>query len=110
MHPVEQVLYFTTLLVHFVLPSHPIHFLFHAFAMALNPALSHSGFDALLVRDRRQLEMGEFFHQLHHRYFECNYGTPEMPWDRWFRTFHNGTEDDTATVKQRRAEMFSPKD
>lgn len=107
MHPVEQVLYFSTLLVHFVLPSHPIHFLFHAFAMALNPALSHSGFDALLVKDKRQLELGEFFHQLHHRYFECNYGTPEMPWDRWFRTFHNGTEQDTDVVKQRRVRMYT---
>ena len=108
MHPVEQVLYFSTLLVHFIVPSHPVHFLFHAFAMALNPALSHSGFDALLIKDKRKLEMGEFFHQLHHRYFECNYGTPEMPWDKWFHTFHDGSEKDTLATRTRKQTMYGP--
>jgi len=35
MHPVEHVLYYSGVLVHFVLPSHPIHVLFHLFALNL---------------------------------------------------------------------------
>ena len=107
MHPLETLPYFSGLLIHLVVPSHPVHFLFHAYALALNPAFSHSGFDALLVRDKRQLELGEFFHQLHHRYFECNYGTPEMPWDKWFATYHNGTEEDTRSTRERKKRMYT---
>ena len=62
MHPLETLPYYSGLLIHLIVPSHPMHFLFHAYALALNPAFSHSGFDALLVRDKRQLELGEFFH------------------------------------------------
>ena len=105
MHPLEILPYFSGLLIHLIIPSNPVHFLFHVYTLALNPALSHSGFDALLVRDKRRLELGEFFHQLHHRYFECNYGTPEMPWDKWFSTFHDGTERDTHRTRERKRKM-----
>ena len=90
MHPLELLPYFSGLLIHLVIPSHPVHFLFHAYALALNPAFPHSGFDALFIKNKRSLKTGEFFHQLHHRYFNCNYGTPEMPWDKWFKTYHDG--------------------
>ena len=50
-------------------------------------------------------ELGDFFHQLHHRYFECNYGTIEMPWDKWFGSFHDGTPEATAMVRERRRKM-----
>ena len=36
--------------------------------------------------------MGDFFHQLHHRYFECNYGELTSPLDKWFGSFHDGTQ------------------
>jgi lathosterol oxidase len=51
------------------------------------------------------MDLGYFFHQLHHRYFECNYGTDEMPWDKWFGTFHDGTADATGQVRERRKRM-----
>ena len=47
------------------------------------------------------------FLKLHHRYFECNYGTPEMPWDKWFSTYHNGTEEDTRSARARKKRMSS---
>ena len=50
--------------------------------------------------------MGDFFHQLHHRYFECNYGTVEMPWDRWFGSFHDGTAQATADTRARKKRMY----
>ncbi len=108
MHPVEHLLYFSSVAIHFVVASHPAHFLFHIYIQALNPAASHSGFGGLLVRDRKRVELGDFFHQLHHRYFECNYGTAEMPWDRWFGSFHDGTEDATRRTRERKRRMHGP--
>ena len=105
MHPLETLPYFSGLLIHLIVPSHPAHFLFHVYALSLNPALSHSGFDALLISDKRRLELGEFFHQLHHRYFECNYGTPEMPWDKWFLTYHDGIDKNTRNTRDRKKKM-----
>ncbi|WP_287307857.1 hypothetical protein [Mesorhizobium sp.] len=49
--------------------------------------------------------MGDFFHQLHHRYFECNYGGTEVPLDAWFGTFHDRSEEATARTRVRLKEM-----
>jgi len=38
-----------------------------------------------------------FFHQLHHRFFTCNYGNVELPMDRWFGSFNDGS---TAATKR----------
>jgi len=107
MHPVEHVLFFTNFLIHFVVPSHPIHVLFHGYMQATHPVFSHSGFDRLHVKDRERAKMGDFFHQLHHRYFECNYGTVEMPWDRWFGSFHDGSEKATVKTRARKKRMHA---
>ena len=92
MHPIEHILYFSTVVIHFVVPSSPIHVLFHFYQQGLNPAFSHSGFDSIVIKDKKRFKAGDFFHQLHHRYFNCNYGTIEMPWDRFFGTFNDGTK------------------
>ena len=91
MHPVEHILYFSSVLIHFVVPSHPAHVLFHFYLEGLNPAFSHSGYDGVMVENDKKMETGDFFHQLHHRHINCNYGTVEMPWDRLFGTFRDGT-------------------
>ncbi len=91
MHPVEHIIYFSSILIHAVVASHPVHVMFHLYIQALDPAFSHSGFDGLVLKDKKRMELGDFFHQLHHRFFDCNYGTSEMPWDRWFNSFHDGT-------------------
>ena len=93
MHPVEHVLYFSSVAVHFFVASHPIHFLFHCYYVALLPAASHSGFEGLQIAGKERMKLGNFYHQLHHKHFSCNYGTLEMPWDRWFGSFHDGTEE-----------------
>ncbi len=51
--------------------------------------------------------MGEFFHQLRHRYRECNYGSSETHWDRLFGTFHDGSEQATDVIKERRGMMHA---
>ncbi len=102
MHPIEHALYFSTFLIHFVIASHPIHFLFHAYFQGAGPAASHSGYEALTAKGKNRMELGTFFHQLHHKFYKCNYGTNEMPWDRWFGSFHNGTEEATARIRKRK--------
>ncbi len=100
MHPGESLFYFTTVLIHFVVPSHPVIFLFHIYSHALGPAFSHAGFEKLLLKDKKLMAAGQFHHQLHHRFFECNYGTTEMPWDEWFGSFHDGSEEATERVRE----------
>ncbi|UWQ92230.1 sterol desaturase family protein [Rhodobacteraceae bacterium M382] len=106
MHPVETAIYFSSLLIHLVVPSHPVHVLFHAYLNGLNPAVSHSGFEGIVSGGRRRFSAGDFFHQLHHRYFECNYGTAEMPWDVMFGSFHDGSDTATRATRERKKQMY----
>ena len=107
MHPVEHVLFYTNFAIHLVVPSHPLHVLFHGYVQSTHPVFSHSGFEKLVVNDSPQLRMGVYFHQLHHRYFECNYGTVEMPWDRWFGSYHDGTGRATEEARARKTQMYT---
>ena len=106
MHPVEHVIYVSSVLVHFVLPSHPVIVLVHLYSRCLGPAFSHSGFEKLLVKDTAVFDSADFHHQLHHRFFECNYGTVDAPWDRWFDSFHDGSDGSTARVREHRKRMY----
>ena len=45
---------------------------------------------------------GDYFHNLHHRYFEVNYGTILLPLDHWFGTFHDGSVEAHEQMKSRR--------
>ncbi|MDO6481431.1 sterol desaturase family protein [Shimia thalassica] len=107
MHPVEHLLYLSSLLIHCVIPSHPIHLFFHVIYLAPGAAMTHTGYEDLLIKDKRKLALGTFYHQLHHRYYECNYGNQEMPWDRWFGTFHDGSDEGTKETRSRKKDMYS---
>ena len=93
MHPVEHVIYFSTLLIHFVIPSHPLHVFYHIYWLVLGTVSTHAGYEEIWVRKKSLLQVGSFFHQIHHRYFNCNYGNPEIPFDRWFGSYNDGTEE-----------------
>ncbi|MFK7857448.1 MAG: sterol desaturase family protein [Granulosicoccus sp.] len=105
MHPVEHLLFFSSVLIHWLLAAHPIHILFHMQHQALTAVTSHAGFEGLLVKDRNALALGNFHHQMHHRYFECNYGNLEVPWDKVFGSFHDGTEQSHEDFLQRRKKL-----
>ena len=107
MHPVEHLLYLSSLLIHCVIPSHPIHLYFHVIYLAPGAAMTHTGYEDLLIKDKRKLALGSFYHQLHHRHYECNYGNQEMPWDRLFRTFHDGSDEGTKETRSRKKDMYS---
>jgi len=106
MHPVEHLLYFSSLAIHWIVPSHPVHLIFHVIYEGPGAAMTHTGYEDLLIKDKRRLALGTFYHQLHHRYYECNYGNQEMPWDRWFGTFHDGTEAATQETRARKKRMY----
>jgi sterol desaturase/sphingolipid hydroxylase (fatty acid hydroxylase superfamily) len=101
MHPVEHLLYFSVVLIHWIVPSHPIHFLFNAQHTALTPAGGHHGFEGPILKGR--IPTGSYFHYLHHRYFECNYGESTLPFDKWFGTFTDGTPDGAVSTRTRSA-------
>ena len=102
MHPIETFIYLTSVLIHFVILSSPFHIIYHLQFMIFNAVIAHSGFDGLLVNNRKRLSLGRFHHQLHHRYFECNYGNAEMPWDKWFKTFHDGSDNAMSEIRKNR--------
>ena len=101
MHPVEHLLYFGTALIHFVLPSSPVHVVCHLMFFALYAVMTHTGYEGLLVRGTKRVHLGNFHHQLHHRFFEVNYGTLEVPWDKLFGSFHDGTDEGHEAMKAR---------
>lgn len=109
MHPVEHAIFFSSILVHFIVPSSPFHILFHMQHQSLTAATSHTGYEAFLIKDKKYLALGTFHHQLHHRYFDCNYGNLEMPWDKWFGSFHDGTDESHTAVKERKSLIFRQK-
>jgi sterol desaturase/sphingolipid hydroxylase (fatty acid hydroxylase superfamily) len=94
MHPVEHLLYFSVLLIHLVVPSHPIHMLFNAQHTALTPAGGHHGFEGPVLKGK--VPTGSYFHYLHHRYIKINFGENTLPLDKWFGTFMNGLPKDAA--------------
>jgi len=102
MHPLEHVLYFSCILIHWVVPSHPIHMLMNAQHAAFTPAQGHVGFEKLEIKGTSGVPAASYFHQLHHRYFECNYGEPDFPLDLWFGTSHDGSSESHRMMKQKR--------
>jgi sterol desaturase/sphingolipid hydroxylase (fatty acid hydroxylase superfamily) len=109
MHPVESMLYMSSVLVFFLIPAHPVIVLLHLYIKAIGPCFTHSGFESVMVGEQKLVDTGDFHHQLHHRYFECNYGTAEMPWDCWFGSFHDGSEAATKRIRARKKLIFSRK-
>ncbi len=101
MHPVEHVVYFSTVVVQWLLALHPINALYQIQLAAFLPALSHSGFEKVMMGENFSLDGGSHFHYLHHKHFECNYGGSLVPLDRLFGTFHDGTVEADATMRER---------
>ncbi len=102
MHPLEHLIYFSSILIHGVVAAHPLHILFHMMHQSLTAATSHTGYNGLLVGGKNRLALGTFHHQLHHRYLDCNYGNLEVPCDTWFGTFHDGTTAAHEQLQQQR--------
>ena len=101
MHPLEHVLYFTGVLLHWVIVSHPIHALFHLQHAALSPPQGHTGFERIVVKGKG-VSVGTYGHYLHHKYFECNYSGDGVPlFDILFGTWHDGSDQAQERMNKR---------
>ena len=102
MHPIEHLVYFSTILLFFLIPSHPIHMINLASRLGVAPAQGHTGFDRVVVGEEASMDTSYFAHYLHHKYFEVNYSDGMVPLDRWFGSFHDGTPEANEAMKARR--------
>ncbi len=109
MHPVEHLFLYSDLAIYFIVASHPIHVIFNAMLHTVGGPTSHCGFHTVRLTRFFSLQLGDFMHQLHHRYFDCNYGSYETPWDKVFGSFHDGTPQGDRLIKERRRRMFEKK-
>ncbi len=105
MHPLEHIVYLSTILIHFVVPSTPFLIAFHLMYFTLSAATTHTGYQGIVINGKLVLPLGTFHHQLHHRYFTCNYGGLEMPWDQWTGSFHDGTTESHQAFLNRRKQQ-----
>ncbi len=102
MHPIEHLFYFSGVLLHWFVASHPVHILFHLQHAALSPAQGHCGFDRISISDGMSISTDNYFHYLHHKYFECNYGGDGFPaFDMLFGTFNDGTKAAKGRLEKR---------
>ena len=109
MHPVEHSVWFSAVFVLLLIPSHPILAIFIMQLQAITAVTSHCGYENLLLNKNIKFRLGDFFHQLHHRFYDCNYGTFETPWDQWFETYHDGSIEGDIWMKQRRQQLTQHK-
>ncbi|MEM7093085.1 MAG: sterol desaturase family protein [Actinomycetota bacterium] len=102
MHPLEHLLYLSLPFVFLVVPGSPFIATFCLVYLMLSPSPSHSGFDRFKMGEGMNFHGGDYFHNLHHRYFEVNYGMLLLPMDKWFGTFHDGSQEAHEEMKDRR--------
>ena len=105
MHPGEHVVLYSDIVLFLIVPAHPVHFLFALMHHTLGAPLSHTGYDGIRVGRRFTMPVGDYFHQLHHRFIECNYGGPESPIDDMLDSLHDGTPEGDAHIAERRRRL-----
>jgi len=109
MHPLEHLFLYSDVAIHWLVASHPVHVIFNAMLHTVAGPTSHCGYHEVRLTRFFSLKLGDFMHQLHHRYFDCNYGSYETPWDKIFGSFHDGTDAGNEYIKERRRRMFEKK-
>ena len=103
MHPVELLLYFSGVLVHLLVGSHPVIALYHLHFAGFGAAVGHVGFHTVETGPDRGFDAHGFTHYLHHKYFEVNYGDGLVPLDKWFGTWHDGSAEGDRLMEERLA-------
>lgn len=93
MHPVEHLFYLGVCLWHIVIPSNPIIALYQLHFAGFGAIPGHIGFDKIELSEKKVMDSHAYIHNLHHKYFEVNYGDGLIPLDKWFGTFHDGSAE-----------------
>ena len=105
MHPIEHVIYFGIILTIFIVPTHPIHMINLASRLGLLAVPGHTGFDKVAVGKKTIINTSYYAHYLHHKYFEVNYADGIFPLDKWFGSFHDGSDKGDELMKARRKKI-----
>ena len=100
MHPVEHLMYFSVIALTWIIPVHPVIIVLVTLWFVASPSTSHCGFDYIKV-GRFRISTGDWFHQLHHQYFDLNYGNTPTPLDRVFGSWHDGSKESLMAQKNR---------
>eukprot|EP01065_Artemidia_motanka_P025134 TRINITY_DN3001_c0_g1_i1.p1 TRINITY_DN3001_c0_g1~~TRINITY_DN3001_c0_g1_i1.p1 ORF type:complete len:438 (+),score=73.36 TRINITY_DN3001_c0_g1_i1:66-1379(+) len=79
MHPIEHLYYYACMAAPLYVTCSPIVMAWIGLHAAISPACPHSGHEDHWHSDQ--------FHYVHHARFDCNFGIPAVPLDRWFGTY-----------------------
>jgi len=60
----------------------------------------------ITTSEDRTFSSDSYAHYLHHKYFECNYADGILPLDKWFGTFHDGSEEAQERLRYRLKEKL----
>merc|ERR1711936_1196283 len=89
MHPIEATLYYSAALIPVSLGVHPVHALAVIVDCAMGAWLGHDGF--------MWPGSGDYFHMLHHKHFDCNYGAMHVPLD-WLLGTYAGSKEEASQI------------
>jgi hypothetical protein len=103
MHPVEHLLYWSDILIHLILPSHPLLVLYHLQVTGSGAVIGHVGLYNVAIGAGATIDTQAYAHYLHHKCFEVNCADGLLPCDRWFETWQDGTKDGGLVMKARLA-------
>jgi sterol desaturase/sphingolipid hydroxylase (fatty acid hydroxylase superfamily) len=101
MHPIEHLLYWSDSLIHLILPSHPLLFLYGLQVTGTGAVVGHVGFDKIEVGKESAIATHAYVHYLHHKYFEVNYADGTTALDKLFGTWHDGSKEAQAQMEAR---------
>jgi sterol desaturase/sphingolipid hydroxylase (fatty acid hydroxylase superfamily) len=85
MHPIEATGYYSASLICLIGTCHPTIALGCIIDCAVGAWLGHDGY--------QWPGSGDYFHQLHHQHFDCNFGAMHVPIDKWLGTYAGKRED-----------------
>jgi sterol desaturase/sphingolipid hydroxylase (fatty acid hydroxylase superfamily) len=101
MHPIEHFLYWSGSLIHLVIPSHPLLFLYHLNVTGTGAVVGHIGFDKLEVGENKAIGTHAYAHYLHHKFFRVNYADGTTALDKLFGSWHDGSAEADAKMRAR---------
>lgn len=101
MHPVEHLLYLSTMIYHLILPSNPVIALYQLHFAGFGAVPGHVGFDKVEITDDFAVDSHAYIHYLHHKLFEVNFGDGLIPFDKWIGTFHDGSKEAEQNMQRR---------
>ena len=106
-HPIEHVVMYASMLIHPLIGAHPINMIFQGQQVTFGSITGHGGFEEIVVKDGFKISYGNYWHSLHHRFFECNYGEPTVPFDHLFGTNCDGSPEAREKMLARMRAMHS---